>query len=113
LSLVGLLSVGVSIAMHKLCIAIYTLLGAVLGFWLTFMGFWPQILAMVGERFSAVAGIAGGLAVSCLAGCFVNVIWRRASQWQQAYLVILGGLTISTLIGVGCIAWIYISVQRG
>ncbi|MFL9583798.1 hypothetical protein [Stenotrophomonas sp. AB1(2024)] len=99
--------------MHKLCIAIYMLLGAVFGLWLTFVCFWLQLWTLVGERFSVFAGIVGGLAMSSLAGYFVNFIWRRASQWQRAYLVTLGSLTIATLLGVGLIAWIYVASQRG
>lgn len=105
-------SLGLYYFMRKLCVAIYMFLGAVLGLWLMFVQFGFHLLALTGERFFVTAGVACGLTISCLVGWFVDSIWRRASEWQRAYLVTLGALTIVTLIGVGLIAWIYVATHR-
>jgi hypothetical protein len=98
--------------MQKLCIAFYMVLGAVLGIWLSFVQFGFHLHALVGERLFVTVGAACALLVSCLVGCSINSIWRRASDWQRAYLATLGALTIATLIGIAVIVWIYVATQH-
>lgn len=76
-----------------------------------FVQFGNHLLALTGERSFVAAGLACGLTISCLVGWLVDSIWRRASEWQRAYLATLGALTVVTLIGVGLIGWIYIATH--
>jgi len=92
--------------MRKLCVAVYVLLGAVIGLWLTFAFGGYVIYMLVGHGFFWWTGGALSLLPACIVGYLANRLWGRASHRQRSWMLWLGAVALAAL-GLGLPAWVY------